>query len=205
MAVAISVVIVGSAPRSPAQDGTVDVTFHQVPIRSAVEQLAASIGKSVAFDYKVPERNVDFDAKGVTRAKALWQLLETNDLYSVEFAGALIVAPDTLEARHNYSPRRIADCTLPGDGGVLSDVVFHVTPVQEILKALAESTGHSAVFEFGPETAQRRYSVELRNITRAGAIGVLCLAHHLSVRANGGELVFAAPMATGYSRSSSQR
>ena len=197
IAVAILTVILGPIPRSSAQDETVDVRFQHVAARVAIAQLAQSLGKSVAFDVAFPERDVDFDAKGVTVREALWRLLDANNLFSVEAEGVLVVAADTLEARKNYSANRIEACHLPSQGSGLTDIVFQQTPGDEILKALTESLGLTAVFMPGAETAHRRYNVELRNVTLKGAIGVLCLALHLSVRAKGNDLVFGSPAAPG--------
>jgi hypothetical protein len=193
MAVATLTLILGPVRRSSAQEETVDVTFEHVAARAAIEQLARSLGKSVAFDIKFPERYVDFDAKGVTPTEALRRLLDNNDLFSVEMEGVLIVAADTREARKNYSARRIEACHIPSQGSVVSDIVFHMTSGEGILKTLTTSMGLTAVFASGTETAHRPYSVELRGIRRAGAISVLCLVLHLSVRANGDELVFGGP------------
>jgi hypothetical protein len=185
----------GPIASSAGQEQTVDVTFRQTPARAAIEQLAQSLGKSVAFDIKFRDRTIDFDAKEVTRAEALRRLLDANDLFSVDVEGVLVVAPDTLEVRGDYSARRIEACRVPSHGSVKSDIVFQLTPGDEILKALTTSLGLAAVFAPGSETAHRQYSVELRGISREAAIRVLCLALHISVRANRHELVFGGPTA----------
>ena len=193
LAVTAFAAILWNAPCSLGQDRTSDVTFHQVAARSAIEQLAQELGKSVVFDLRFSERDIDFDAQGVTKGEALYQLLEANKLYSVEVGEVLIVAPDTMDSRRNYSARRIDACRIQSDGNTMTDVIFHNTPVQQIFTLLTKSIGKEAVLELSSDTARRPYTFEIRDTTIPRSIGVLCLVLHLSVQADGEKLVFSEP------------
>ena len=106
------------ATPAPAQDPVVDVQFHNSDVRIAIASLAEKLEKTVAFDRDVSEkRSISFQARSVTKADALTQLLQQEKLYTIELGPVIIIAPDTDAARANYTPERIEACRIDGGTG----------------------------------------------------------------------------------------
>jgi hypothetical protein len=182
----------GLAPAA-AQDAKTDVTLHNMNRATIVRALAESLDRSVALDAGFRDATVaDFLATDVTGAEALDRFLAREELFSVEVAGVLVVAPDTERLRAYYRPARAAAHRVAGGGSTLTDVIFRRMTLPEILEALSRSLGRRAVFDAALEKGTRRYDLELRNVTRADALQVATLVNHVSVEESGDALVFSA-------------
>ena len=173
-----------------AQSTRRDLSSRPVKARDAIEELAGSLGRSVACDIDLPAVTVMLGPIAKTPDKALTQLLGYPRFFTVEVSGVVMVAGQSAPARDNYSPERIAACRLAGEDTQATDITFHATPVERILEQLATALGRRAVFEPKAANGQRVYNIELFGVTKTDAIAIVCLATHYQVRSVGDELVF---------------
>jgi hypothetical protein len=174
-----------------AQEPKTDVMFRRTPIWVVIEELAASMHKSAAYDIGFDRRRlIDFEVSGVTRAQALAQLVNRERLLVVDVAGVLIVAPDTSATRYNYSAARVAACRITSEETHGNDVVYYHTTLSKILRTLSQSLSLEVDLDASITEDKRPYDLTLRNVTRADAIQVVSLAGHLEVREEGARLIF---------------
>jgi len=174
-----------------AQDTPTDVRFHNLSLHASISLIANSLHKSVAFDREVPmKRLITFEALNVLKSEALARLLRQERLYAIELGSVLIVAPDLEETRANYTPQRITACRIGGDEDRRHDIVVPPSPLQHVLETLATTMKRDATVDAAIMQDSREYGYELRNVTTAEALQVVCLAAHVAVRDEGSALAF---------------
>jgi len=174
-----------------AQDKPLDVKFRDMFLRASISVIAKSLQKSVAFDREVPTKElISFEALNVLKSEALARLLQQERLYAIELGSVLIVAPDLEEARVNYTPQRIAACRIGGDEDRRHEFVVPPSPLQRALETLAKMMKRDATVDAAIMQDSREYGFELRNVTTAEALQVLCLVAHVAVRDEGSVLAF---------------
>lgn len=81
-----------------------DVIYHNSSLRQVIDSLAESLGLNVIYDKDFKdEKNIDFEVRNVTKAKALEMLLFTNKYFYVQAdSRTLIIAPDQPPNRARY-------------------------------------------------------------------------------------------------------
>lgn len=174
-----------------AQDTPTDVRFHNLSLHASISLIANSLQKSVAFDREIPtQRMITFEELNVMKTEALARLLRRERLYAIELGSVLIVAPDLDGTRANYTPQRIAACRIGGDEDRRHDIVVPSSPLQHVLETLAKTMKRDATVDAAIMQDSREYGYELRNVTTAEALKVLCLVAHVAVRDEGSVLVF---------------
>jgi len=174
-----------------AQDATLDVKFRDIFLPASISLIANSLQKSVAFDREVPmKRLITFEALNVLKSEALARLLRQERLYAIELGSVLIVAPDLDETRANYTPQRIAACRIGGDEDRRHDIVVPPARLQQAIENLAKTMKRDATVDAAIMQDSREFSYELRNVTTAEALQVVCLAAHVAVRDEGSVLAF---------------
>ena len=189
--VLLSVSTIVLAAPARAQEPRFDVVFRNMPLRDVIIQLASSPPKSVAFDRAVRERrSISFEARAVSKSDALAEVLRCEHLYAVELGSVLIVAPDTAEARANYTPQRIEECRIDGNNERRGDVVLPKAPLEAGLRALARENGREARFVLAIVRDPREYDLALREVTPEEALQVFCLVTHVGIVDDGEVLIF---------------
>ena len=175
------------------QDAPTDVTFHNTSLRALISLIANSLQKSVAFDREIPaQRLITFEVLNVLKSEALARLLRQERLYAIELGSVLIVLPDSDEARANYKPERIAASRIGGDDDRRHDIVVPTARLQQAIETLAKAMKREVTIDSAIAQESRGYGLELRNVTSAEALQVLCLVAHLAVREEGSVLAFTA-------------
>jgi len=174
-----------------AQDATLDVKFRDIFLPASISLIANSLQKSVAFDREVPmKRLITFEALNVLKSEALARLLRQERLYAIELGSVLIVAPDLEETRANYTPQRITACRIGGDEDRRHDIVVPPARLQQALENLAKTMKRDATVDAAIMQDSREFGYELRNVTTAEALQVVCLIAHVAVRDEGSVIVF---------------
>jgi general secretion pathway protein D len=82
-----------------------DVVYRNTSLRNIIDSLAESLGLNVIYDadFKDSAKNIDFELRNVTKAKALELLLFTNKLFYVQAdTRTIIVATDQPQNRARY-------------------------------------------------------------------------------------------------------
>src|SRR5262244_2428618 len=96
--------------------------------------------------------------------------------------------------RAESAAMRIADttssCRIGGDEDRRHDIVVPPSPLQHVLETLAKTMKRDATVDAAIMQDSREYGYELRNVTTAEALKVLCLVAHVAVRDEGSVLVF---------------
>ncbi len=192
IALSMLVVLLLAATAAAQEPVKTDVSFHNMPTRSVIGDMARAMGKSVAFDVEVSKRTVSFESENVTVSEAIARLLEREHLFSVEVAGVLVVAPDRKPLRDGlYSPARVASLLLSGGDPKRSEFGCFNAPLSRSLEYLARSIGRKPSFD-ETLTNDRRCSLRLLNVTRAEALQIAMLVNHVTFREEGDTIVFRA-------------
>lgn len=190
-AIALLLALTVRVAQAQAQDAPTDVTFHNTSLRSTISLIANSLRKSVVFDKEVStQRTITFERRNVLKSEALAALLQQERLYTIELGSVLIVAPDSDESSANYTPQRIAASRIGGDEDRRHDIVTPPTRLQQVLEILAKAMNREATVDALIMQESREYSFELRSVTSAEALQVVCLVAHLAVRDEGSVLAF---------------
>jgi len=171
------------------KDEAIEVVYRQTQVRAVVEHLGKHLGKSVVFDINVANSPIDFTAT-LPRSQVFEKLLQDNHLFSVEVGGVTIVARDSADMRGNYSAARVAACAVKGPESARTNVVFRGMGVEGMIKILAESLGRTAELELVRGTMLRQWDFEMRDVTRAEALQIICLIGHMSLTDDGKRLEF---------------
>jgi general secretion pathway protein D len=81
-----------------------DVVYRNASLKSVIDSLAESVGLNVIYDKDFKDdKNFDFEARNVTKAKALELILLTNKLFYVQAdTRTVIIAPDQPQNRARY-------------------------------------------------------------------------------------------------------
>ena len=147
----------------------------------------------MAFDKEVPtQRLITFESHNVLKAEALVRLLRQERLYAIEVGSVLIVAPDSDEARANYTPQRIAECRIDSNENRRRDVVVPAAQLKHMLENLAKGMKRDATVDAAIAQESLATGFELRDVTPAETLQVLCLVAHVAIRDDGSVLVFTA-------------
>lgn len=190
-AIALWLVLIVLGAQAQVQDTPTDVTFVNTSLRASISLIANSLQKSAAFDREIPtQRMITFEALNVLKTEALARLLRRERLYAIELGSVLIVAPDSDETRANYTPQRVAECRISGDEVRQHDIVVPPSPLQHVLETLAKRMKRDATVDAAIMQDSREYGYELRNVTTAEALLVVCLVAHVAVRDEGNVLAF---------------
>ncbi len=192
IALSMLVVLLLAATAAAQEPVKTDVSFHNMPTRSVIGDMARAMGKSVAFDVEVPNKRVIFDVQDVTVGEALARFLEREHLFSVEVAGVLVVAPDREPLRdRRYSPAHVASLLVSGGDSKRTGFGFSNAPLSRSLGYLAKSIGRKSSFD-ETLTNDRRCSLRLINVTHAEALQIAMLINHVTFREEGDTIVFKA-------------
>jgi general secretion pathway protein D len=84
---------------------------------------------------------------------------------------------DLVRAKYDRSPD--ATIQIPPSKRVLTDVVYHGTPLRQIIDSLSESLGLNVIYDSDFKDDTKKVDFELRNVTRAKALEMLLFTNKL--------------------------